>query len=913
MSRKHILPALLCLPGVLRCATLPVPNNSFEDGALPGDRIADGWYLWEKHPGRTEVVSVPDGAHGRTSIRVANPSAGGANITVPGGVPCRGGATYTLSAWARSDGPVAAAITLQVRDRDGQVLDHTLGGSVGLPGQVPLWTRFTMTAAVPEAGCFLSPHLVNNGGVVLWDAVQIEEGPAATPFQPTPRPSLSLATGAGGEPVIVNPGFEEGDAFPAGWEGPAEAAAARDTEVKRGAAALRLLQADTPQPWRSRPFRLDPDRDYVLSAWVRSRELDRGVAEFYVECLSPWGRVCGMIGKGKAYREAAGVFVSQTTDWQRRSARVGREDIPAGSVAGRAVCVLQPYAAGGGMAWFDDLECRPLGITGRGVLLAAGSPVEDFLLDQGSPASLAFRLYAPERRLETARMSCRVRGFFERTVLEEAVSGVFGEDGRTVLEVRLPEGLPSGHYTAVLRDADASGTVGTLTFGVLPPGIAGAGLEPDSPYGICHLTEAAFLPLAQRVGFKWTRGGPGVPWAGVEPTPGSFDFSAALAWREQLARHGLLKLDICSGIPRWALQELEGVVVVRGGRSRRSRAGLSLPRDLEAWGRYIETAARTLSGFGGAWEIWNEADIPGFWADSDENYLRLLRAGHAAAKRGDPKAPLLMTGVTGGFFPATQTRLDPQTGREVNPGRFFERVLAEAGDAFDVINFHSYGGAELLEARLQKARELAARHALADRPIWITETGGPTHIQSRSFSEAEQAILYLQTHVLARAYGVRKVFWHCFYDWGRDITYHEHNFGLIHYDRTPKPALLVQAALARWFGAPAFVRTRSLEDGVRCFEFEREGAPLAVLWSAAPRVLLLRTAGEPEARDCMGAEMLLPRVGEVPVLALAAEPVFLLGARIEGVLPPLVTPGAHTLSPGETGAIPVSWRNPADH
>jgi hypothetical protein len=339
---------------------------------------------------------------------------------------------------------------------------------------------------------------------------------------------------------------------------------------------------------------------------------------------------------------------------------------------------------------------------------------------------------------------------------------------------------------------------------------------------------------------------------------------------------------------------------------------MSLPKDIADWVNYVRTSARELGSFGGAWEVWNEADIPGFWLDTDVNYLKLLKASYPVLKAVDPQAPVLMTGITGRFSSPPITSVDKQSGREVNGRLFLERVLSQGKDSFDVLNFHSYGGAAMLETRLKLMRELATKHGIGDRPMWITETGATTYVGGRGFTERDQARLYCQTHVLARVYGADKVFWHCFYDWGRDATYSEHNFGIVHYDRTPKPALLVQAMLARWFGRPTFVRELSLGKGIRAFAFTRGGKPITVIWADKEQTLLAEVAGTPVLRDLMGTRHPVSRIGRAVALTVGPDPVLLFDAAVSRPLKPLLDAATIETVPGAHERLRITWRNPLD-
>jgi hypothetical protein len=123
-----------------------------------------------------------------------------------------------------------------------------------------------------------------------------------------------------------------------------------------------------------------------------------------------------------------------------------------------------------------------------------------------------------------------------------------------------------------------------------------------------------------------------------------------------------------------------------------------------------------------AYEIWNEEDASTFWtgAPNPAAYAALLKASYPAVKGGDPKATVVMGGLTGNDYP------------------FLEGVYAAGGKgSFDAVGVHTDTACNVLspydflrgsDNRMIPDSFLAYRevHAVMlangdDKPIWMTE------------------------------------------------------------------------------------------------------------------------------------------------------------------------------------------------
>ncbi len=111
------------------------------------------------------------------------------------------------------------------------------------------------------------------------------------------------------------------------------------------------------------------------------------------------------------------------------------------------------------------------------------------------------------------------------------------------------------------------------------------------------------------------------------------------------------------------------------------------------------------------WEVWNEPDYHLFWKGTVAEYYRLLEVAYKSIKAADPEATVLLGGLAFYDQRAWFPELLRQTGGQ--PERAY----------FDVFSFHHYVNIYQSEWLIQQARASLEAYGLADRPIWITESG----------------------------------------------------------------------------------------------------------------------------------------------------------------------------------------------
>jgi hypothetical protein len=233
----------------------------------------------------------------------------------------------------------------------------------------------------------------------------------------------------------------------------------------------------------------------------------------------------------------------------------------------------------------------------------------------------------------------------------------------------------------------------------------------SSPYGICahvsrhgdhELAEQEFAMMRQ-AGIGWAR--TDFDWTTVQPRQDVWNFSMFDATIDKAEQAGIKILPILAYDVAWARPAY---------------------KHLDMWLDYVRRTVERYKDRLRYWEVWNEPDLEQFWTETPDpaNYTILLKATYTEIKKIDPELTVVLGGLSG------------------IPYDYIEGIYKAGGAAyFDVMAVHPYRYPEAPEARsladdLATLRELMARYGDADKPVWITEIGWPTHLgQSKTLED----------------------------------------------------------------------------------------------------------------------------------------------------------------------------------
>ncbi|HZT42680.1 MAG TPA: beta-galactosidase [Chthonomonadaceae bacterium] len=340
------------------------------------------------------------------------------------------------------------------------------------------------------------------------------------------------------------------------------------------------------------------------------------------------------------------------------------------------------------------------------------------------------------------------------------------------------------------------------------------------------------LEVLRQVGARILR--VGISWLDTEPRPGKYDWRFWDLLVEKTRRAGVTLIPYVCYTPQWAAQSQDNF-------------WRQPPKDVRAFGRFMYAIAHRYRGQIHSWELWNEPDNPDFWLGSVDQYARLVAEGARQARRADPKAAIVLGGIS----------------NEQSP--FFRQLLSQYAitRTVDVINLHGYAetwNADRIEDYPYHIDALAHDvYATGQKPdLWLAEFGYSDFrfpagqgmwpiFFDYEHTRAYQAVALIKSHVMALSAGkLSLTAWYRINDLKPNVGVigDENNkfLGLVDVQGHPKPAYYAFRFITRLFDQPV----RCIDDRVRIeapphsqsevhvFE-KKNGEKVVIGWLRRPR------------------------------------------------------------------------------
>jgi hypothetical protein len=298
------------------------------------------------------------------------------------------------------------------------------------------------------------------------------------------------------------------------------------------------------------------------------------------------------------------------------------------------------------------------------------------------------------------------------------------------------------------------------------------------PLGLSDADLAADLDGMAATGARWLR--VDFYWPTVqEGGPGSWDWSSTDRVVRAVLERGMEVLAMPAYSPHWARPPGTG--------------DHHPPLDPDDFARFVYEAAKRYAPLGvDTWEIWNEPNVEAFWhpQPNPEGYADLLRRAAFAIKSVDPHATVISAGLAPG--------VDQPDGSTLSARTFLQRMYAAgAGDAFDAVGLHPQsfpslpGDASYWNSfyNVPAVYQVMVDHGDADKVIWGTEFATPTGpSQSAVSPEFQRAIVAAGYQQWLAWDFTGPLLVYSYRDYADEPYDREANFGLLQFDRTPKPA-----------------------------------------------------------------------------------------------------------------------------
>ena len=287
---------------------------------------------------------------------------------------------------------------------------------------------------------------------------------------------------------------------------------------------------------------------------------------------------------------------------------------------------------------------------------------------------------------------------------------------------------------------------------------------------------------------------------------------------------------------------------------------------LRAYESFLRQFVQRYKGNVRYWQIENEVALPVFWGGSTELYVSLLSSAYRVIKSEDQEASILLAGIAGTGDPAKTKAL-----------------LEQGRDYFNIADVHLYFPPEELPGKIAELRAQMKQFGY-EKPIWVTETGGPHPCGYRGVQEPPPE---LQGSEVVRRYaellsvGVERVFWfglqrNTVPAWGCPGGEGAFNFMQLVRGQERRPAFATYQLMVQKLGGFTAAEGVNLGEGISAFRFSVRGNPVFVLWSDKERTLTLPMATPTVAvTDIAG----VTRRMDAKAVTLTTSPVFVEEVR----------------------------------
>lgn len=350
-----------------------------------------------------------------------------------------------------------------------------------------------------------------------------------------------------------------------------------------------------------------------------------------------------------------------------------------------------------------------------------------------------------------------------------------------------------------------------------------------------------------KLGIKWDRPHPGpFIWGRIEQERGEYDWREVDRYVQEAQRYGFATVATIWPFAEWDQANWgeagpSGVVFEREmGRSRRK------PYNMDAYKSFVSSLVERYDGDGEDdmpglkfpikyWEASNEPSMQdgfnAFFNGSSEDYLEVLEATYQAVKDADLEAKVLHAGMAS---------MEPWM------VSFWEPILENGSQYFDIANIHSIGASE--ELNVPEFKELLSQHSIT-KPIWVTEAQHRTGmtLYGKNVSPEEHARIFVKSYVLSFALGVDKIFYTSF----RAPPFGPDEFqqaALVSANGEERPAYhALKTMISKLDG---FASGEKLAEGQ--YKFMVEGEAIYVLWGSGK--IPEEIAGEVLVTDICGKE-----------------------------------------------------------
>lgn len=217
-------------------------------------------------------------------------------------------------------------------------------------------------------------------------------------------------------------------------------------------------------------------------------------------------------------------------------------------------------------------------------------------------------------------------------------------------------------------------------------------------------------------------------------------------------------------------------------------------------------------------EIWNESNWPYFWSPEPNalDYATMIKAVSTAVRRERSDVKIIGGSLVYHKAPFFAQWLNQNISPYIDAVSTHPYFYPGSVDTTPNVTingdktFNNYGG--FLE-------------------WYSTEVGLPNSTNANGISAEGQADALAKYMIYSDYEHFEESFWYDFRDDGTNPANNEHNFGVLKYDYTPKPAYAVLSQTSNVLNGSLYVGTLDYGENIRAFLYLKDGKPFVALWN----------------------------------------------------------------------------------
>lgn len=317
------------------------------------------------------------------------------------------------------------------------------------------------------------------------------------------------------------------------------------------------------------------------------------------------------------------------------------------------------------------------------------------------------------------------------------------------------------------------------------------------------------LELLYCAGVKYIRAG--LKWESIQKSDNIFDFSKHDKWIKLANDYGINIVLNFSGM---------GNLV---GQDKR----VNTEEELKKFSVFCNNAVKQYPQIK-KFELFNEPNLDyNNWLYATEKdfgwYMKSLKTLKESINNNNKNAEVLAGSSASGDL----------KNRSVSSKEFFEMICNN--DGYEIMDSYAYHTYDILnDKNVEKSKAIEEQSKVINEYggfIYsdITEYGVSSY--SEGITEEEQAAKIVQYSIILDEYNIRIQTLYNSWNIGTDYSKKEHNFGLLHYDFTPKPSYYSIKNYYENTNGAEYIGTFNFVNGVEAHVYNKDGKPIIIVWS----------------------------------------------------------------------------------